>query len=64
MIGILKIGMIQKMTPVQSLMGDGKGGLLTLSVSTTLNGQVQKELCHSHYIGLTVKNELVDVVVP
>jgi len=53
---------IQKTTPVQSLMGDGKGGLLTLSVSTTLNGQVPKELCHSHYTGLTVKNALVDVV--
>lgn len=53
---------IQRTTPVQSLMGDGQGGLLTLSVSTTLNGQVPKELCHSHYTGLTVKNALVDVV--
>jgi|AntRauTorckE5430_2_1112549.scaffolds.fasta_scaffold00587_7 23S rRNA G2445 N2-methylase RlmL len=53
---------IQSTTPLQSLLGDGQGGLLTLSVSTTLNGQVPKELCHSHYTGLTVKNALVDLV--
>mmetsp|Transcript_12393 Transcript_12393/g.23227 ORF Transcript_12393/g.23227 Transcript_12393/m.23227 type:complete len:613 (+) Transcript_12393:162-2000(+) len=53
---------IQYTTPVQSLLGDGKGGLLTLSVSTILNGQVPKELCHSHYTSLTVKNALVDLV--
>lgn len=53
---------IQSTTPVQSLLGDGKGGLLTLSVSTILNGQVPKELCHSHYTSLTVKNALVDLV--
>lgn len=53
---------IQCTTPVQSLLGDGKGGLLTLSVSTILNGQVPKELCHSHYTSLTVKNALVDLV--
>ncbi len=53
---------IQEATPIQSVLGDGKGGLLSLSVSTTLNGQVPKELCHSHYTGLTVKNALVDAV--
>ena len=53
---------IQSTVPLQKLLGDGKGGLLTLSVSTTLNGNVPKELCHSHYTGLTVKNALVDLV--
>jgi len=55
-------GFIQSAVPVKSLLGDGKGGLLTLSCSTTLNGKIPKELCHSHYTGLTVKNALVDMV--
>lgn len=45
-----------------SLLGDGSGGLLTLSVSTTYASKVPKELCHSHYTALTVKNALVDSV--
>ena len=45
-----------------SLLGDGSGGLLTLSVSTTYASKVPKELCHSHYTALTVKNSLVDSV--
>ena len=45
-----------------SLIGDGSGGLLTLSVSTTYASKVPKELCHSHYTALTVKNSLVDAV--
>jgi 23S rRNA G2445 N2-methylase RlmL len=53
---------IKEVAPIKSLLGDGSGGLLTLSVSTTLNGQIPKELCHSHYTGLTVKNALVDAV--
>jgi putative N6-adenine-specific DNA methylase len=53
---------IQSTTPVQSILGDGKGGLLTLSVTTVLNGQVPKDLCHSHYTSLTVKNALVDLI--
>lgn len=53
---------VQSTIPVQALLGDGKGGLLTLSVSTTLNGNIPKELCHSHYTGLTVKNAIVDLV--
>jgi putative N6-adenine-specific DNA methylase len=53
---------IQQTVPIQKLLGDGKGGLLTLSVQTTLNGQIPKELCHSHYTGLTVKNAIVDIV--
>jgi putative N6-adenine-specific DNA methylase len=45
-----------------SLLGNGSGGLLTLSVSTTYTSKVPKELCHSHYTALTVKNSLVDAV--
>jgi len=53
---------IQFGTPVQDILGDGKGGLLTLSVNIISNGYVPKELCHSHYTALTVKNALVDKV--
>jgi len=46
-----------------SLLGDGSGGLLTLSVSTIYASKPpNKELCHSHYTALTVKNALVDSV--
>ena len=48
--------------PVQELLGDGQGGLLTLSVSSILNGRVPKDLNHSHFTALTVKNALCDVV--
>ena len=47
---------------IQRLLGNGKGGLLTLSVATVLNGSLPKELCHSHYTSLTVKNAIVDLV--
>ena len=45
-----------------SLLGDGSGGLLTLSVSTVYASKVPKELCHSHFTSLTIKNALVDAV--
>lgn len=45
-----------------SLLGDGEGGLLTLSVSTIFASKPPKELCHSHYTALEVKNALVDSV--
>ncbi len=47
---------------VPSLLGDGKGGLLTLSVRTTYagSGPPNRELCHGHFTALTVKNALVD----
>lgn len=45
-----------------SLLGNGSGGLLTLSVSTIYTSRVPKELCHTHYTALTVKNALVDSV--
>lgn len=45
-----------------SLLGDGSGGLLTLSVSTVYASKVPKELCHGHFSALSVKNALVDAV--
>ena len=45
-----------------SLLGDGSGGLLTLSVNTIYASKVPKELCHGHFTALTVKNSLVDAV--
>jgi len=46
--------------PVQRILGNGRGGLLTLSVNVISNGNLPRELCHSHYTALTVKNALVD----
>jgi putative N6-adenine-specific DNA methylase len=45
-----------------SLLGDGKGGLATLSVGTIYTSRAPKEICHSHFTALTVKNALVDSV--
>jgi len=46
-----------------TLLGDGRGGLLTLSVSTIYASKApNKELCHGHFTALTVKNALVDAV--
>ena len=53
---------IRSTVHVQSLLGDGRGGLLTLNVRTTANGRLPKELCHTHYTSLSVKNALVDAV--
>lgn len=48
---------------VQQLLGNGQGGLLTLAVSTTLVGaSLPKDLRHSHYTALTIKNALCDAV--
>jgi 23S rRNA G2445 N2-methylase RlmL len=49
---------------LQNLLGNGRGGLLTLNISIIMNNQqyIPKELCHSHYTSLTVKNALVDQV--
>ena len=54
--------LIKSAVHTPSLLGDGSGGLLTLSVSTIYTSKVPKELCHSHYTALTVKNSLVDSV--
>jgi 23S rRNA G2445 N2-methylase RlmL len=50
--------------PVAALLGDGKGGLLTLSVSTLLNAprSIPADINHSHFTALTVKNALCDKV--
>lgn len=46
-----------------TLLGDGRGGLLTLSVSTIYASRApNKDLCHGHFTALTVKNALVDAV--
>ena len=45
-----------------TLLGDGKGGLLKLSVSTIYASRAPKDLSHTHFTALTVKNALVDAV--
>ena len=49
---------------VKELLGDGKGGLLTLSVSVVLNqkNRIPADINHSHYTALTIKNALCDMV--
>lgn len=47
---------------VKDLLGDGRGGLLTLSVKVIANGRLPKDISHSHYTALTIKNALVDQV--
>jgi putative N6-adenine-specific DNA methylase len=55
---------IHREVNIKDLLGDGHGGLLTLSVKAILNNprQLPKDLSHSHYTALTVKNALCDVV--
>jgi 23S rRNA G2445 N2-methylase RlmL len=48
--------------PVKDLLGDGHGGLLSLSVKVIANGRLPKDISHSHYTALTIKNALVDQV--
>lgn len=45
-----------------TLLGDGQGGLSTISVNTIYTSRVPKDLCHGHFTALTVKNALVDSV--
>lgn len=50
---------------VQSLLGNGQGGLLSLAiVSTILNSPklIPADINHSHYTALTIKNALCDAV--
>ena len=49
---------------VQTLLGNGQGGLLSLAVSTILNAprQIPADINHSHYTALTIKNALCDAV--
>ena len=49
---------------VQNLLGNGQGGLLTLAVHSILNqpSLLPKDLTHSHFTSLTIKNALCDNV--
>jgi putative N6-adenine-specific DNA methylase len=55
---------IRQYTDVKNLLGDGKGGLLSISVSVVLNQKqrIPTDINHSHYTALTIKNALCDVV--
>ena len=55
---------IQDHVNVKDLLGDGQGGLLTVSVSVLLNNptHIPKDINHSHYSALCIKNALCDVV--
>jgi putative N6-adenine-specific DNA methylase len=55
---------IRRTVDVKDLLGDGTGGLLTLSVQTILNGanRIPADINHSHYTALTIKNALTDAV--
>ncbi len=55
---------IKQEVNVKDLLGDGQGGLLTISVKAILNNprQLPQDLSHSHFSALTVKNALCDVV--
>jgi len=48
---------------VKDLLGNGQGGLLSLSVKVIANGgRLPKDISHSHYTALHIKNALVDQV--
>jgi putative N6-adenine-specific DNA methylase len=55
---------VRNSVDVKDLLGDGRGGLLTLSVQTILNGanRIPADINHSHYTALTIKNALADAV--
>lgn len=55
---------VRECVNVKDLLGDGKGGLLTLSVKAIMNNprQLPKDLSHSHYTALSIKNSLCDIV--
>ena len=53
---------VQQSIPVRDLLMDSNGNWMTLSVSTTLNNPrcIPKDINHSHFTALNVKNALVD----
>ena len=57
-------GFVRSSTNVKKLLGNGRGGLLTLSVHVTLNQKfkIPQDINHSHFTALTVKNALCDAV--
>jgi len=52
----------QSRMDIKDLLGDGTGGLLSLSVKVIVNGRLPKDISHSHYTALMIKNALVDQV--
>ncbi|KAL7581816.1 hypothetical protein ACA910_022339 [Epithemia clementina (nom. ined.)] len=56
---------VRETIPVKQVLGDGRGGMLTLCiVSTILNNPtyIPQDINHSHYTALTIKNALCDAV--
>jgi hypothetical protein len=55
---------VRRHVNVRELLGDGCGGLLTVSVKVVMNRphDLPQDLSHSHYTALTIKNALCDVV--
>lgn len=55
---------IAEYVDVKNLLGNGEGGLLTISVSVVLNqkNKIPADINHSHYTALTIKNALCDIV--
>ncbi|VEU33996.1 unnamed protein product [Pseudo-nitzschia multistriata] len=55
---------VSQCVDAKELLGDGRGGLLTMSVKAIMNNprQLPKDLSHSHYTALSIKNSLCDVV--
>lgn len=55
---------VRECVDAKQLLGDGKGRLLTISVKAILNNprQLPKDLSHSHYTALSIKNSLCDAV--
>ena len=55
---------VRESIDVRDLLGDGRGGLLTLSVQVLLNNpqKIPKDINHSHFSALTVKNAICDEV--
>lgn len=55
---------IDQYIDVKNLLGNGAGGLLTISVSVVLNqkNKIPTDINHSHYTALTIKNALCDIV--
>ena len=55
---------INREVNVKDLIGDGAGGLLSISVKAVLNNprQLPQDLSHSHYTALSIKNAVCDIV--
>jgi putative N6-adenine-specific DNA methylase len=55
---------VRQRVNVRELLGNGRGGLLTISVKVVMNNprQLPQDLSHSHFTALTIKNALCDVV--